>query len=63
MLLWTFFVSLFLASVTEGLVKRHAGTYQKRFWGFLSQDSKDKLADVARDAVNALLNYFFSWFR
>ncbi len=61
-LLVPFFASLLLASVTEGLVKRHEA-YQKRFFGFLSQESKEKLQQVAEEAVKSLLGYFWNWFK
>ncbi len=63
LLLVPFFASLLLASVTEGLVKRHAGAYQKRFFGFLSQESKEKLQQVAEEAVKSLLGFFWNWFK
>ncbi len=63
LLLLTFLLSLLLASVTEGLVKRHAGEYQKRFWGFLSQESKTKLVEVAKEALGSILTYFWNWFK
>ncbi len=63
LLLMTFLVSLLLASTTEGFSKRHAEAYQKRFLGFLSEDSKTKLKDVVEEAVRSMLSYFWSWFK